>query len=182
MSGQEVAVCYAKVRVSDGFVVNTLVARASVARSFDSRDADHRYFPCSTPAGATIGRGDTVILATGEPKPKPKPEPTPTRHSVAIKTFGKKESEPKDHFGRNEVVNIKATFTDRTLNRTIAVPVDRIDSNGNILEHDVLWLKLEVVNGVGKIARKFPGTGRYGVGFHTSEEFDVPETNIIIFH
>ncbi len=65
--------------------------------------------------------------------------------------------------------------------RDIAVPLDRLDAEGNILERSAVWLKLRFENGISSGGAVFERSGRYGVGPHTSSEFVVPEHSITIF-
>ena len=65
--------------------------------------------------------------------------------------------------------------------RTIAVPIDRLDQNGRVVEAATTWFRLVVFLGVGNIAAIFSRSGCYGVGPRTSKEFAVPESVIVVF-
>ena len=78
-------------------------------------------------------------------------------------------------------MNIRVTLPETVTDRTIAVPVDRLDADGRVVAAAVAWFKLEVNAGVGNIAAVFSRSGCYGVGRRTSKEFDVPETTIVVF-
>ena len=100
--------------------------------------------------------------------------------TATIVVYGSDIDTPKSQFDVGDTVNIRVTLSAQ-LNRSIAVPIDRLDAAGNLIEPAVLWLKLALVSGVGTISKVFNTPGRYGVGPSTSQEFSVPETIITVF-
>ena len=168
---------------AEGKVVNVVeVTTGDITAGHWGPPDGHTVVMARTTDGDKLSRGDTAHRETGALVSR-KPVPAvPDLPEATILVYGDDVDTPRDQFDLDDVVNIRVTLSDLTVNRTIAVPVDRLNAAGEILEHAALWLRLAVVQGVGTISRAFPATGRYGVGLHTSQEFDVPETSIIIFH
>ena len=105
---------------------------------------------------------------------------TPALPTATIVVYGDDKTKPQNQFDVGDAVNIGITFSAQ-LNRSIAVPVDRLDAEGNVIEPAALWFNLTVANGVGTISKVFNTPGRYGVGSRSSQEFSVPETIITVF-
>ena len=63
--------------------------------------------------------------------------------------------------------------------RTV-VPLDRLDANGSISEPAAAWMELAFRGGVATGSVRFPRSGRYGVGPHTSDRFAVPEHAVTV--
>ena len=164
---------------SDGVVVNIVEAGpADIAAGNWAPPTGHTAVPARTSAGDELGFGDKVdqsgLLVSRKPAPVALPEAT-------ILVYGDDENVAQDQFDVGDTVNIKVTLPASVTDRTIAVPVDRLDAKGNVVEAAALWLKLVVTNGSGTIAKVFSTPGRYGVSKDTSEEFEVPNTEITVF-
>ena len=100
--------------------------------------------------------------------------------TATVLVYGDDEDSPQNQFDVGDTVNVKVTFSSQ-FSRVIPVPVDRLDTEGNVIEAAALWFKLAVVDGSGTISKVFDRPGRYGIGSRTSAEFQVPETEIIVF-
>ena len=165
---------------SAGVAVNLIeVEQATLDRNEWSPPTGHTIVDATTPQGVSLGRGDTVYLTTGRLKQR-RPVP-PALPNAAVLVYGADENTPQDQFDAGATVNIKATLPVTVTARMIAVPVDRMDAQGNVIEPAVKWLKMDFVNGVATAATTFSESGRYGVGPRTSKEFAVPETYITVF-
>ena len=141
----------------------------------------HSAVPARTSGGDDLGFGDKAdqggLLVSRKPEP-PAPVALP---QATILVYGDNENVAQDQFDVGDTVNINVTLPASVTDRTIAVPVDRLDAKGNVVEAAALWLKLVVTNGSGTIAKVFSTPGRYGVSKDTSEEFEVPNTEITVF-
>ena len=104
----------------------------------------------------------------------------PVLPTATIVVYGDGINSPQAQFDVGDTVNVRATFSP-SFSRVIPVPVDRLDAEGNVVEPATLWFKLNVVNGVGTVSKVFNRAGRYGIGSRTSQEFQIPETEIIVF-
>ena len=142
--------------------------------TLDAAEPDASYIPG---AGRTDGPWEGKIYdRVGDSWSNP-PGPTIT---ATILVYGDDKTKPQNQFDVGDTVNVKVTFSSQFA-RVIPVPVDRLDTEGNVIEVAALWFKLAVVDGVGTITKVFDRAGRYGIGSRTSAEFQVPETEIIVF-
>ena len=133
----------------------------------------------TTDEGDKLNTGDSVHTATGRLRAR-KAGP-PALPAAGILIYGDDENTPQDQFDVGDTVNIKVTLPVTVTDRTIAVPIDRLDADGRKVEAAAAWFKLEVTAGVGNIAAVFSRSGCYGVGARTSKEFSVPESVIVVF-
>ena len=136
------------------------------------------------PAGHTLvdrmdsRKGDIVDTVTGVVVTR-KPEP-PALPSSEISIYSGSEDTPQSTFLVNAIVGIKVTLPAAVTARSILVPIDRLDANGNVVIPAVKWLNMEFTAGVATASVTFSESGRYGVGPRTSDEFEVPETFITV--
>ena len=166
-------------RDSNGTIVNLIeVEPGDITSGKWAPPAGHSVFPARTSGGDDLDFGDKAdqggLLVSRKPAPVALPEAT-------ILVYGDTENVAQDQFDAGDTVNIKVTLPASVTDRTLAVPVDRLDAKGNVVEAAALWLKLVVTNGSGTIAKVFSTPGRYGVSKDTSEEFEVPNTEITVF-
>ena len=170
------------IRDSNGTIVNLIeVEPGDITSGKWVPPTGHSAFPARTSAGDELGFGDKAdqsgLLVSRKPEP-PAPVALP---QATILVYGDDENVAQDQFDVGDTVNIKVTLPASVTDRTIAVPVDRLDAKGNVVQAAALWLKLVVTNGSGTIAKVFSTPGRYGVSEDTSEEFEVPNTEITVF-
>ena len=169
-------------RDSNGTIVNLIeVEPGDIASNKWTPPAGHSAFPARTSAGDDLSFGDKAdqsgLLVSRKPEP---PEPVALPQATIL-VYGDDENVAQHQFDAGDTVNIKVTLPASVTDRTIAVPVDRLDAKGNVVESAALWLKLVVTNGSGTIAKVFSRPGRYGVSEDTSEEFEVQKTEITVF-
>ena len=167
---------------SNGIVVNMIeVDPADIAEGKWAPPAGHSVFPARTTGGDDLSFGDKAdqsgLLVSRKPEP-PAPAALP---QATILVYGDDANVAQNQFDAGDTVNIKVEFPASVTDRTIAVPVDRLDAKGNVVEAAALWLKLVITNGSGTIAKVFSTPGRYGVSEDTSEEFEVQKTAITVF-
>ena len=166
---------------SDGLVVNIVeVDPVVIVDGGWAPPASHSVFKALTSEGDSLKYGDKADLQTGllvERVAVPAPVELPV---AAILVYGKDENAPQDQFEAADTINIKVTLPATIGTRTIAVPIDRLNATNDVIQPAALWMKLDLVAGVGSISKVFP-TGRFGVGRNTSIEFEVPETRITVF-
>ena len=162
---------------ADGLVVNLVeVEQATLDKDEWAPPAGHSHV-----AARTLNIGDTVNTATGRLKTRKAVPVPPVLPAAEILIYGDDEDTPRNQFNVGDTVNIRVSLPVAVTGRSIAVPVDRLDANGRVVEAAAAWFKLEVTMGVGNIAATFSRSGCYGVGRRTSKEFDVPETLITVF-
>ena len=146
-----------------------------------SPPAGHTAVLAHTSGGDDLDFGDKADQSGLLVSRKPEPPAPVALQQATILVYGDDENVAQDQFDAGDTVNIKVTLPASVTDRTIAVPVDRIDAKGNVVEAAALWLKLVVTNGSGTIAKVFSRPGRYGVSEDTSEEFEVQKTEITVF-
>ena len=164
---------------SNGVAVNIVeVDPADIVAGKWAPPTGHTAVLSRTSAGDDLDFGDKAdqsgLLVSRKPAPV-------ALQQATILVYGDDENVAQDQFDVGDTVNIKVTLPASVTDRTIAVPVDRLDAKGNVVEAAALWLKLVVTNGSGTIAKVFSTPGRYGVSEDTSEEFEVPNTEITVF-
>ena len=166
-----------------GIVVNLIdVNPGAISEGAWSPPQGHLIVPSPTSAGDDLNIGDTVYPGTGLLKSRaPVEPPPPSLPRAAILVYGDDENNAQDQFDAGDTVNIKVTFPAEVTDRTIAVPMDRLNASNEVIEPAALWLKLVVTGSSGLISKVFKNPGRYGVGKRTSKEFEIPETAITIF-
>ena len=166
----------------NGIVVNMIeVESADIVAGKWSPPAGHSAVLAHTSAGDDLDFGDKAgqsgLLVSRKPEP---PAPVALQQAT-IFVYGDDVNVAQHQFDAGDTVNIKVTLPASVTDRTIAVPVDRLDAKGNVVEDAALWLKLVVTNGRGTITKAFSTPGRYGVSENASEEFEVPNTAITVF-
>ena len=134
----------------------------------------------TTDEGDKLNTGDSVDTATGRLTARKAAPVPPVLPAAGILVYGDDEDTPQDQFDVGETVNIRVQLPDEVTGRTIAVPIDRLDAEGRVVEGAAAWFRLVVISGVGNIAAVFSRSGCYGVGPRTSKEFAVPETVIVV--
>ena len=163
-----------------GIVVNLIeVNPEAISEGAWSPPQGHSVVPSPTSAGDDLYIGDTVDPETGLLESRAPLPPSLPRAKIRI--YGDDKKRAKYQFDAGDTVNIKVTFPAEVTDRTIAVPVDRLNASNEVIEPAALWLKLVVTRRRGRISKVFKNPGRYGVGKRTSKEFEVPETTITIF-
>ena len=165
---------------ADGEVVNLIeVEQATLDKGEWAPLAGLSLIEATTDEGDKLNTGDSVDTATGRLTTRKAGPPVLPRAEILI--YGDDEETPQSQFNAGDTVNIKVTLPETVTDRTIAVPVDRLDQEGRVVEAAVAWFRLEVNMGVGNITAIFSSSGCYGVGQRTSKEFAVPETVIVVF-
>ena len=160
---------------ADGLVVNLVeVEQATLDRGEWAPPADHSTVPATTDENHKLNIGDSVLRATGRLTARKAAPPVLPPAEILI--YGDDENTPQDQFNVGDTVNIKVTLPVTVTDRTIAVPIDRLDAEGRVVQGAAAWFKLEVILGVGHIAAVFSRSGCYGVGPRTSKEFAVRKT------
>ena len=167
---------------ADGQVVNLVEVEQSTLDNGEwAPPAGHTHIAATTDEDHKLNIGDSVHTATGQLTAR-KAVPVPPVLPVAeILVYDDDENTPQHQFNVGDTVNIRVTLPVTVTGRTIAVPIDRLDADGRVVEAAVAWFKLEVNAGVGHIAAVFSRSGCYGVGPRTSKEFAVPENVIVVF-
>ena len=166
---------------ADGEVVNLIeVEQSTLDRGEWAPLAGLSLIEATTDEGDKLNTGDSVHLATGRLMSRKLVPVPPVLPPAGILIYDDDEDTPQSQFNVGETVNIRVTLPVTVTNRTIAVPIDRLDADGRVVEAAVAWFKLEVNAGVGTIAAVFSRSGCYGVGPRTSKEFAVPESVIVV--
>ena len=167
---------------ADGKVVNLIeVEQATLDKGEWAPLAGLSLIAATTDEGDKLNTGDSVDTATGRLTARKAVPVPPVLPAAGILVYGDDENMSRDQFNVGDTVNIRVSLPVTVTGRTIAVPIDRLDAEGRVVEGAAAWFRLVVISGVGNIAAVFSRSGCYGVGPRTSKEFDVPETVITVF-